>query len=493
MIRPSLEEFQQRARRGNLVPVTREILADLETPVSVFRKLADSPHAFLLESVENGEHVGRYSFLGADPLAILKARGSHQEIVHQSDERDFETRDSPLETLRHVMNHYRAVEDPELPPFVGGAVGYMAYDAVRYFEEIPDENPDPLGLPDCLVMLADSLVAFDHVKRRMILVVNALVESEADAPRAYERALHRLDKLHARVTAPDPPPAAPVAPAADPEVTSNFTKEGFEQAVRDAKEHIAAGDIFQVVLSQRFSTELGCDPLDVYRALRAVNPSPYMFYLQFGSLRIAGSSPEILARAERGLATVRPIAGTRPRGKDPAHDRALEKELLADAKEVAEHVMLVDLGRNDLGRVCKHGTVKVGDFMVIERYSHVMHIVSNVEGQLRDDADAFDVLAATFPAGTLSGAPKIRAMQIIDKLEPTRRGPYGGAVVYFGFGGAMDSCITIRTAIIKDGIAHVQAGAGIVADSVPESEYEETRNKARGMLRAIEWARRGLD
>lgn len=489
---PSFEEFCRRAAHGNLVPISREILADLETPVSVFRKLNSSRFAFLLESVENGDQLGRYSFLGADPFLIFKARGREQEVVFQNEERDFRTEDSPLETLRHLMNHYIPVPDPDLPPFTGGAVGFLSYEVVRYFESIPDGNPDDLNLPDCLFMVADSLVAFDHVKRRMILIVNAHVEE--DLRRSYDRAVYKLDKLHERVVAPSIPPKPTESDDPVELVTqSTFTKDAFEAAVDRAKEYIRAGDIFQVVLSQRLQTEIRCAPFDVYRALRAVNPSPYMFYLSCGDLKLAGSSPEILVRCDHNRVNVRPIAGTRKRGATIAEDKALEADLLADEKELAEHVMLVDLGRNDVGRVSKYGTVRVTDFKIIERYSHVMHIVSNVEGELSADKDAFDVLAACFPAGTVSGAPKIRAMEIIDELEPVRRGPYAGAVVYFGFNGTMDSCITIRTAVIKGQTVYVQAGAGIVADSVPATEHEETLNKARGLLRALEMANRGLD
>ncbi|MEQ8821120.1 MAG: anthranilate synthase component I [Sumerlaeia bacterium] len=499
LIRPTLDQFKERAQQGNLIPIYQEILADLETPVSVYRKLADSPFSFLLESVENGDQVGRYSFLGADPYLIYKSQGDRQEILFERDERPISRQGRPLATLREIMGHYRFVPDPDLPPFTGGAVGFMAYDAVRDIERVPDENPDELGTPEYLFMVADQLVAFDHAKRRMILIVNAKCEAPAEAEQAYADALYRLGKLHERVTAPYRPmprrrPAAGNGTGKSADPVSSFTKQGFEDAVRSAKEYIAAGDIFQVVLSQRLCTRISCNPFDVYRALRAVNPSPYMFYLSCGDLQIAGSSPEILVRCdEQGRANLRPIAGTRPRGATPEEDLALEKDLLADEKEIAEHIMLVDLGRNDLGRVCRFSTVRVDAFQIIERYSHVMHIVSNVVGELQEGRDAFDLLEASFPAGTVSGAPKIRAMEIIDELEPVRRGPYAGAVCYFGFNGAMDSAIVIRTALLLGDKAYVQAGAGIVADSVPENEYQETLNKARGVLRAIEMAEQGLD
>jgi anthranilate synthase component 1 len=494
-IRPDFETFCERARGGNLVPVWVEILADLETPVSVFRKLADSPYAFLLESVEGGEQVGRYSFIGVDPFLLFQARGREQTLDFLHGGRgEFEVADTPVETLRGILRHYRVAGDPGLPPLTGGAVGFMSYDTVRYFEDIPDTNRDELGLPDCVFLLADSIVAFDHVKHRMVLVVNARIAEGADLRAVYDAATTRLEALRRRVTAMPSAPAPRVGrPAVPLETTSNFTREEFEEAVRRCKEYITAGDIFQVVISQRLSTRFTCHPFDVYRALRAVNPSPYMFYLKCGDFILAGSSPEILVRCADEKVTVRPIAGTRPRGATPEEDKAYEQDLLADAKERAEHVMLVDLGRNDIGRVCRYGSVHVDEFMVIERYSHVMHIVSNVQGDLAPDKDALDVLGACFPAGTVSGAPKIRAMEIIDELENLRRGPYAGSVVYFNFDGDMDSCITIRTAVIVGDRVHVQAGAGIVADSVPANEYEETLNKARGLLRAIEWAETGLE
>ena len=494
MIKPTLDEFRERAKRGNLVPVYQEILADLETPVSVYRKLATSEHSFLLESVENGEQLGRYSFLGADPLLIFTCRGNDQALDAQPGPPDVVTGDTPIDTLRNIMAAYKPVEDPSLPPFTGGAVGYMAHDAVRYFENIPDSNPDELGVPDGYFMVADTLVAFDHVKRRMVLIANAHVGTDGpDA--AYEAACQRIDALRERLRQPAPPQKAPARPPRKLEPKHNFTQAEYEDVVRRAKEYIAAGDIFQVVPSQRIGVDITCDPFDIYRAQRAINPSPYMFYLRCGEdIAIAGSSPEILVRCDsHGRVTLRPIAGTRPRGATPEEDKALEEDLLADGKEIAEHIMLVDLGRNDVGRVCKYGTVAVDRFKFIERYSHVMHIVSNVVGELEDGKDAIDVLGAAFPAGTLTGAPKIRAMEIIDELENVRRNIYGGAVVYFGFGGAMDSAITIRTAVIRGGKAYAQAGGGVVADSDPAAEWQETMNKARSVLRAIEWAENGLE
>lgn len=493
MIKPSLDEFRQRATRGNLIPIVDEILADLETPVSVLRKLSAESHAFLLESVEQGERLGRYSFLGANPLLTFESKGGRQRITPpNAAPKGFAFQPKPVESLRALLARYKPVHDPDLPPFTGGAVGYMAYDTVRDFERLPDTKTDDLGLPDYLFLLIDSVVAFDHVKRRMILIVNAFVDGDVDA--AYHLAVEKLKALRAKVAGPAVGSAMPLSrDTRAQDVRSNMSPAQFENMVLKAKDYIAAGDIFQVVLSQRLTTRITCDPLDIYRALRAINPSPYMFYLNFGVFKMAGSSPEILVRLKDGEVTVRPIAGTRPRGATWDEDQALEKELLADEKEIAEHVMLVDLGRNDIGRVCEFGTVTVNALKQIERYSHVMHIVSNVVGRIVPGKDAFDVLAACFPAGTVSGAPKIRAMEIIDELETTRRGPYAGAVLYIGFNGSMDSCITIRTATIHGDTVHVQAGAGIVADSDPRSEFDETTNKARGMMRAVAWAQSGLE
>ncbi len=504
-INPSFDHFEVLAKRGNVVPVYVELLADLETPVSVFRKLdAASEHAFMLESVEQGETLGRYSFLGSDPAVVFRVQGGKQEIITAGEA--IAPGPNPIKTLRALLSRYNAVPNPALPPFFGGAVGYMAYDTVRYYERIPDTRPDELQLPDCLILIAESMVVFDHVRHRMILIVNARTNDGRSLKDVYTDAGRQLDKLKARVLSPPPPSIASArngvgAPGGLEEfrdlgitVTSNCPKEYYLEMLRRAKEYITAGDVFQVVLSQRFSTQISCDPFDVYRALRAVNPSPYMFYLKCGrDFQLAGSSPEILSQLEDGKVTVRPIAGTRRRGLTPEEDIALEKDLLADAKERAEHVMLVDLGRNDVGRVSRYGSVVVKDFMTIERYSHVMHIVSSVTGELAEGRDSFDVLAATFPAGTLSGAPKIRAMEIIDELEKTRRGPYGGSVVYFSFDGSMDSCITIRTAVIKGNQVFVQAGGGIVADSDPELEFAETVNKAKGMLKAVAMAEGGLE
>lgn len=510
MIISSFAQFEKASRLGNIVPVYRELLADMETPVGVFRKLgAASPYSFLLESVEGGERLGRYSFMGVDPALVLRVQGNQQELI--GSRHRVRIQPTPIETLREILSQYQAPpSDPNLPPFTGGAVGFMAYDTVRYYENIPDQQPDQLGLPDCVIMVAEHLVAFDHVKHRMVLIANVRVEEGSNLRLLYDAALEQLEGLRVRIQSSLPPKSQRTAPTAEPHgqghplgdtfngiklpISSNCTRPEFLEIVRRGKEYITAGDIFQFVPSQRFLAPITCDPFDVYRALRVVNPSPYMFYLNCGNeFQLAGSSPEMLVRLQDGVVTTRPIAGTRPRGATPDEDRQNELDLIEDQKEIAEHVMLVDLGRNDVGRVSKFGTVRVTDFMTIERYSHVMHIVSNVEGDLEEGRDALDVLAACFPAGTLTGAPKIRAMQIIDELEKSRRGPYGGTVLYFSFNGSMDSCITIRTAVITKGQVAVQAGGGVVADSIAENEYIETVNKAKGMLKAVELAEAGLD
>ena len=496
MYYPSLEDFREKARHGNLIPVYKPILADMETPVSAFYKIGASDYAFLLESVEGGEHVARYSFLGSDPSILLRSRGN---LVRVDDLRTEETveleTEDPLEALEELMTRYRPVEVEGLPRFHGGAVGYLNYDMVRFVEDLPDTTEDDRGLPDCFFMVTDTLLVFDHVNHQIKVVANAHINGDVDVDQAYEAALDQIDELIAKLKQPllTSYTNKPIGSPSNVPVRSNFTKEDYHQVVLRAKEYIAAGDIIQVVPSQRFSVPISVDTFDAYRALRTVNPSPYMYYLKLDELQIAGASPEMMVRVEDGVAEMRPIAGTRPRGATPTEDEALATELLADPKERAEHVMLVDLGRNDLGRVCEYHTVRVSEMMVIERYSHVMHIVSHVIGELREGQTPYDVIRACLPAGTLSGAPKIRAMEIIDELEPTRRGPYGGAVGYFSFSGSADTAITIRTLVVKDGIAYVQAGGGIVADSVPETEYEETVNKARAGLRAIELAEAGLE
>jgi len=491
-ISPTKQEFLQKAAQGNVIPVYAEILADMETPVSAFKKVGQSPYSFLLESVEGGETVGRYSFIGAEPRLVLKAKNSEVEVIGPGGNRQRFTSAQPITALRHIMHRYTFVPDPYLPPFCGGAVGYVAYDAVRYLEDIGSKAADDLQLPDLYFMVTDTVLIFDHVRHRVIILSNAVIDETTPAEVAYDRAVEKIEALREKLRAPLATDLSIVGDA-NVSLRSNFTQGQFEKTVEKCKEYIRAGDIFQVVISQRFEVPLLVDAFDVYRALRAINPSPYMFFLQFDGLALAGSSPEILVKLTGDIVQLRPIAGTRKRGATKEEDEALERELLADEKERAEHIMLVDLGRNDCGRVCEYGSVRVDDLMVVERYSHVMHIVSNVVGKLRQGLDAFDVFNAAFPAGTVTGAPKIRAMQIIEELEPVRRGPYAGAVGYFSFSGNLDACITIRTVVITGEKAYIQAGAGIVADSVPVNEYRETINKATAMMRALEMAQKGLE
>ncbi len=494
-LHPSPEEFRSLAANHNLVAVWAELAADYETPLTAFRKLArPGVPAFLLESAENTQISGRYSFLGADPRAMFEARGRQCRIIEGGQVREFTAADDPLRELERYMARFRPAPEPRLPVFRGGAVGFLGYDAVRWFEPtVPPPPRDDLGLPEMAYMIADSLLVFDHRHRIMLVVANMCLDDFADADSAYLAAREKVESLIAQLETPMqfrllPADAAP-AEAAPPAV-SNRTREDFEAAVRAGKEYIKAGDIFQFVPSQRFATPFSGDPIDLFRALRHVNPSPYMFCLLYPEgYALVGSSPEVHVRCLHGKVDIRPIAGTRRRGATPAEDDALAAELLADPKERAEHIMLVDLARNDVGRAADFGSIEVRDFMIVERYSHVMHIVTNVSGRLRPDKSAYDVMAATFPAGTVSGSPKVRAMQIINELEPTKRNAYAGAVGYFGFDGGLDSCIALRTCVLKDGSAYVQAGAGIVADSDPASEYLETVNKAQGMLRAIERAR----
>ncbi|MBU0568216.1 anthranilate synthase component I [bacterium] len=485
MYYPNREEFKKKAEQGNLIPVYKEILADLETPVSAYLKIEKGKHAFLLESVEQGEKLGRYSFLGADPSIIFKSFGDKITII--KDGAVEEKTGDPLLCLKELMQGFKSVEVEGLPRFYGGAVGYISYDYVRFIEEIPDENPDDLGLPTLFFMVTDSLLVFDHLDHTIKVVANAYLEGDAD--QAYDKACARIEGIIEKLAEPLRLTAEDAGIlGSGSRLESNFTKEDFEKAVVRAKEYIKAGDIFQVVPSQRFKQKISKEPFYIYRMLRRVNPSPYMFYLKLDDLQVIGSSPEILVRAQGREVELRPIAGTRPRGENEAEDQALIKELLADPKERAEHIMLVDLGRNDIGRVCEYESINYPELMVIEKYSHVMHIASSIKGRLRDGKDAFDLLRAVFPAGTVSGAPKIRAMEIIDELEPARRGPYAGCVGYFSFSGNLDSCIIIRTILVKDGVAYVQSGAGIVADSDPEKEYYETMSKAKAMIKAIELA-----
>jgi anthranilate synthase component 1 len=488
---PSFEEFSATARHGNLIPIYKEILADLETPVSAYLKIDDGRYAYLLESVEGGEQWGRYSFLGSRPTVIVEARGSRVEVRRAERVEVIETPD-PLRAVEKVMADYTPVPVPGLPRFFGGAVGYVGYDvAPKGFEHLAMRAKPSLGLPDLCLMITDTLLIFDRVAQRINVVSNAHVTGRP-LREVYDESVAKIDALIAALRRPLPPPSRQQA-GQPSQPASNVTRAEFVGMVQRAKEYIAAGDVFQVVLSQRFHTPVASSPVDLYRALRVINPSPYMYLLRLGSLAVVGSSPEVLVRCEDGVVGVRPIAGTRRRGRDEADDARLARELSEDQKECAEHLMLVDLGRNDVGRVAKTGSVRVDEFMVVERYSHVMHLVSHVRGDLAPGKTAYDVLRACFPAGTLSGAPKIRAMEIIDELEPTGRGLYGGAIGYISFSGNLDTCIAIRTIVVDQGVAYIQAGAGIVADSHPESEYDETVNKAQGMVAAINMAEKGLE
>jgi anthranilate synthase component 1 len=483
-LRPSLEEFVLLAKEYSVVPVWRELLGDLETPVSAFRKLGGAEGSVLLESVEHGERWGRFSFIGTDPFATFQARDGR--VTWTGHPPDGLPAGPPMVVLRAALERLRSPAIPELAPLHAGAVGYLAYDIVRELERLPDQTDDDLQLPDALLVLPRSVVVFDHLGQRLALVANVLVDRDTDLDDAYRTAAARLDALADALAVAAPSPPTPL-PAAGPtaRATSDLEPGRYQRMVETAKEHIRAGDIFQVVPSQRFSVHTGADPFDVYRVLRVVNPSPYMYFLRLPGVTLAGSSPEVLVTVQGRAATMRPIAGTRPRGADQAADLALERELKDDEKERAEHVMLVDLARNDLGRVCRPGSVKVEDFMRVERYSHVMHLVSDVVGELAEGVTPFDVLAASFPAGTVSGSPKVRAMEIIDDLERHRRGPYAGCVGYFDFSGNLDTCITIRTCVFVGDVAHCQAGAGVVADSVPEREERETEAKARALLAAV--------
>jgi len=493
-IQPSRDDVREFFKQGNLVPVYRTLLADLETPVSVYMKLTQDGHpAFLLESVEGGEQVGRYSFIGVNPKGILLVKGNTLSLTidGETTTRPLANGEDPLHAVKAELDKVQPIKVEGLPRLVGGAVGYLSYDMVRYFERLPQTAEQELEVPDAAFMLPDTVVIFDHAKHQLIVLANAHnTDDNPDA--AYADAVSRIDQIV--VALGKPLPTSPYnADVVEDEFQSNMAQNVYEAGVRKAKEYIREGDAFQIVLSQRFSRKTNASPLMIYRALRALNPSPYMFLLQFSDdLCLVGASPEMMVRYEDGVATVRPIAGTRKRGNTEAEDDALADELLADPKERAEHVMLVDLGRNDLGRVCDYGTVKVEEMMVIERYSHVMHIVSQVEGKLRQDMNAFDLVRATFPAGTLSGAPKVRAMEIIEELEGTRRGPYGGAVGYFSYDGSMDMCITIRALLMTGDTVHIQAGAGIVADSDPTREYEECHNKAKAVALALRYAEQGL-
>jgi anthranilate synthase component 1 len=497
MYSPTLEEFRKLANQGNLIPVSRRLLADIETPLSAYRKIRGPGESFLFESVEGGEHLGRYSFVGCNPRAVIRQDGNRVQVIETGKAVETFTvgatsgaagnvRDG-LEVVERVMKKFRPVPVPGSPRFTGGAVGFIGYEFIHDVEPVVPRPPrDDLQTPVMYFLIADQLLIFDRVAQTLTVLVNAVLDDAASLEEAYENATGEIDRLislleqpaeHHPATVPDEMPAV--------RSDSNVPREKFLANVLKAKEYITAGDIIQVVGSQRFSTQVTATPLDIYRAARSVNPSPYMFLLELAGFALVGASPEIHVRCEAPRVEIRPIAGTRRRGKDAAEDNALQKELLADPKERAEHVMLVDLARNDLGRVCDFGSVQVKDLMSIERYSHVMHIVSQIEGHLASGKTPYDLIRATFPAGTLSGAPKIRAMQIISELEQTARGPYGGCVGYFSFNGNLDCCITIRTALLQNGKAYVQAGGGWVNDSTPESELQETVNKAKAMLTAV--------
>jgi anthranilate synthase component I len=479
-MQPSLEEVKQLRSQGNVIPVYKSVIADFLTPVSAFLKLEkDRSHAFLLESIEGGERIARYSFLGVDPFLITRYRDGEPANF--------------IQNLRETMERFKSVKLPNLPPFTGGAVGYFGYDMVRTIEDIPKTGIDDLGVDDAVLMFYKTVLAFDHLRHQIHIISNILVdESQESIDIQYRRAVEEIQRIEALLRAPVEIPRVTHCDG-DVVVRSNFDKKDYLEAVRNAKEYIAAGDIFQVVLSQRFEVDLPTPSFEVYRALRIVNPSPYMYFLKMPETTIVGSSPEMLVRVRAREVEYRPIAGTLPRGGTNAEDEANAERLRNDEKERAEHIMLVDLGRNDLGRVSQYGTVKVEELMFIERYSHVMHLVSSLCGELRNGVDRWDALMACFPAGTVSGAPKVRAMEIIDELEPTSRGVYAGAVMYVDFSNNLDSCIAIRTLVVRGNKGYIQAGGGIVADSVPENEYMETVNKSRALIRAINLAQRGFE
>lgn len=492
MYYPAKKEFIELSKKGNLIPVYREILADFETPLSAFTKIDKTDYAFLLESVEGGERIARYSFLGSEPSLVFSSKGNRITVTEGKIAKNFTTQGDPIGELKKILNRYKFVKVKGLPRFSGGLVGFFGYDMVRFIEDISDKNPDDLKLPDSVFMLTDTLVIFDHVDRKIKVVSN--IHIKENPSKSYDEAIDKIDRIVRHLKAVNPKAGAPLLKRTKTlRIKSNFTKNAYEDVVRKTKGYIKKGDIIQAVLSQRLQTPIDRSPFDIYRALRSINPSPYMYYLKLRDFSLVGSSPEIMVRCEDGTVELRPIAGTRPRGASQEEDEKLIKNLLKDPKERAEHIMLVDLGRNDIGRVCEYKSVKVSELMVIEKYSHVMHIVSDVSGKLKKGKDIFDVVRATFPAGTVTGAPKVRAMEIIEELENIRRGPYAGAVGYFSFSGNLDSCITIRTIIVKGHMAYIQAGAGIVADSRPQREYQETMNKAKALLRAIELSERGFE
>ncbi len=490
MLSLTFEEFQAKAAQGNLIPLTKTIPADIDTPVSAFLKIQTGKHDFLLESVVGGEKWGRYSFLGTEPRAIFKSRGSKVEILkgHHKESHSFSK--DPLETLEEYLHQFKPVPDENLPRFFGGVVGYLAYDMVRHFETIPQTAQDELNLYDAYFLVTDTVVIFDNARQVMQVVANIHVSKEGSLKSHYEEGVHKIEKLVSKLRGPCPSPTAKeikkTGEAVQATLKPLYSEEEYCALVEKAKEYVKAGDIFQVQISNRFEAEVDINPFSLYRAIRRINPSPYLYFLQLEDMAMVGASPEVMVRLEHDKVELRPIAGTRKRGKTPEEDEAMEIELKNDPKERAEHVMLVDLGRNDLGRVCEAGSVKVDEQEVLERYSHVMHLVSHVSGRLKKGLNAFHVLRATFPAGTLTGAPKIRAMEIIEELEGKRRGIYGGAVGYIGFDGNMDMAITIRTALLTKKKMYVQAAGGIVYDSIPKLEFKESCNKARGMIAALE-------
>src|SRR3984893_5613621 len=491
MIQPDFKTFSKLARQGNLVPVYDTFTADTLTPVSAYQRIAhDARYACLLESVEGGEKIARYTFVGANPIEVF--RYVNGACVLESESRISWIQSSPVDFLRNRVRRYRPVRGPGLPPLVAGAIGYFAYDMVRLFERIPDRSINDLGTDDAVMMFYLGLVVFDHVRHRVWVVRNVFTEGPGNLRSKYDEAVRDISETRRLLELPIKENGHKSKRRATTlRVESNFTRPQFLAAVRKSKEYVRAGDVFQVVISQRFSARTSADPFEIYRALRVLNPSPYMYFLKLGDTAIVGSSPEMLLKVQGRDAFYRPIARTRPRGRDEKEDERLAAELAADPKERAEHIMLVDLGRNDLGRVSEYGSVRVERLEFVERYSHVMHLVSSLRGTLRPEVDCFDALAACFPGGTLSGAPKVRAMEIIDELEPTRRGIYAGAILYLDFSGNLDSCIAIRTMVVKNGVASVQAGAGLVADSMPQNEYQETVNKARALIAALEIAHRG--
>ena len=495
MLKPTLKEFKEKSKQGNLIPVYKEVLADLDTPVSAYMKMCGGEYSFLLESVEGGEKWARYCFLGFDPSIIISIKGNEVVVEKNGQAKTILTiKGNPLVGLKDILARYQPVDVDGLPRFSGGAVGFVSYDMVRSFEDLPEDTMDDLQVPDARFVITDTLLIFDNVAQTIKIVSNAHVDNE-NVEESYNQAVKNIDAIEKKLRTSllvDVGNESSAKIDSLNHIESNFEKEHFINAVQQIKNYILEGDAIQVVLAQRLKFNISKDPFTIYRALRSINPSPYMYYLKFGDLKIVGSSPEILVRLEGEKIEVRPIAGTRKRGKSEEEDQGLENDLLNDEKELAEHIMLVDLGRNDVGRVAKTNSVSVNEKFTIERYSHVMHIVSNVQGELKKGLDAYDVLAATFPAGTLSGAPKVRAMEIIEELEPTRRGLYGGAVGYISFSGNMDTAIAIRTLLIKNNTAYLGVGAGIVADSIPENEFEETMNKGKALLKAIELAEKGL-